>query len=248
MLKWLFLVHQIHTPNSKERVKVWRAIRKTGAVLYRNSVYVLPYSKERLEDFQWVCQEIADSKGEASVFLCSAHSGTEDQAIQALFGEARKQDYTEWIADGERLLSRMQPAGKRKAGPEYQRATLHGEMKQLREKLDEIRKIDFFPDTTATKALQLMEKISVRLSSPGETPDSQKIKRHSAKDFQKKVWTTRENIHIDRVCSAWLIRRFIDPAAKFCSRRNLRCPATQFHLMCLALSSATTVIGAPSKR
>ncbi|MCI0612489.1 ChrB protein, partial [bacterium] len=77
-MKWLFLVHQVLTPNSKERVKVWRAIKKTGAVLYRNSVYILPYSKERLEDFQWVCQQINDSRGEASIFISSAENKKED--------------------------------------------------------------------------------------------------------------------------------------------------------------------------
>src|SRR5712671_5884822 len=71
-VKWLFLVHQLQTPRSRERVMVWRAVQKTGAILYRNSVYALPHSSERLEDFQWLCQQIRDAKGEASVFVSEA--------------------------------------------------------------------------------------------------------------------------------------------------------------------------------
>ena len=84
-MKWLFLVHQVQTPNSRERVKVWRLIKKVGAVLYRNSVYVLPYSKERLEDFQWTCQQIRDSKGEASLFISEASDAKEDRLLKNLF-------------------------------------------------------------------------------------------------------------------------------------------------------------------
>jgi hypothetical protein len=209
-MKWLFLVHQVHTPNSRERVKVWRAIRKTGALLYRNSVYVLPYSKERLEDFQWVCQEIADSLGEASVFIAGAQSRGEDHTIQNLFRAMRKQEYADWMWNAEKLLKGMKQEAETKSAP-----SLYDETKQLREKLEEIRKIDFFPDSTQKKAFQMMEKISARMTRTAEPPVSEKIQKRSAKEFQKKTWTTREGIHIDRLCSAWLIRRFIDPSAKF---------------------------------
>src|SRR5204863_8552791 len=93
-VKWLFLVHQVQTPNSRERVKVWRMTRKVGAILYRNSVYVLPYNKERLEDFQWLCQQIRDSKGEASVFVSDSQDEKEDRVLQSLFAQSRKEEYT----------------------------------------------------------------------------------------------------------------------------------------------------------
>ena len=214
-MKWLFLVHQIHTPNSKERVMVWRAIKKTGAVLYRNSVYVLPYGKERLEDFQWVCQQINDSKGEASIFVSNAESQKEDLAIEALFRKARSEDYTALVGTADRLRSRIHSSRKRKRWPDSQRSVFHKEANQLREQLEEIRKIDFFSNPLSKKAQQILNDISARLMSPEEQMTSAPVKNYSRKDFQGKTWTTRENIHIDRLCSAWLIRRFIDPSAKF---------------------------------
>lgn len=214
-MKWLFLVHQIHTPNSKERVMVWRAIKKTGAVLYRNSVYVLPYSKERLEDFQWVSQQINDSNGEASVFVSHAESQKEDRAIETLFRKARSEDYAKLIESAGQLRKRIQSGKKRKRSLDSQRTLFHKEINQLREQLEEIRKIDFFPTPLSSKAQEVLNDISARLISPEEQMTTAPVKNYSKKDFQGKTWTTRENIHIDRLCSAWLIRRFIDPSAKF---------------------------------
>src|SRR5437867_6751229 len=103
-MKWLFLVHQVHTRNSRERVKVWRSLKKIGAVLHRNSVYVLPYSNERLEDFQWVCQQINDSRGEASVFVSEAQDAREDRLLRRLFEKAREEEYSEILKSAQRLL------------------------------------------------------------------------------------------------------------------------------------------------
>jgi len=213
-MKWLFLVHQVYTPNSKERVKVWRAIKKTGAVLYRNSVYVLPYSKERLEDFQWVCQQINDSKGEASIFISNAESGKEDRTLEALFRKARAEDYASLVAAAGHLLRRINAARNRRRTTDGQRDAFHKEYRQIREAFEDIRKIDFFSGSIPKGVIQIMEDISARFASP-EHVVSSFVKNYSPKDFRKRLWATREGIHIDRLCSAWLIRRFIDPSAKF---------------------------------
>ncbi len=215
-MKWLFLVHQVLTPNSKERVKVWRAIKKTGAILYRNSIYILPYSKERLEDFQWVCQQINDSRGEASIFVSNAQHKKEDSSLRAIFRKVREEDYAALLKSAEQLRNRMNQARSRKVFTNGVRKRLHKESKQLREAFDEIRRIDFFPDSPLKKLQQTLDEISMRLvSAEGETTNLAPIQSRSAKDFQKKIWATREGIHIDRLCSAWLIRRFIDPSARF---------------------------------
>ena len=96
-MKWLFLVHHVQTKNSKERVKVWRLTRKIGAVLYRNSVYVLPYSEEQNEDLHWLCQQIRDSKGEASVFITDSNDKIEDDELIKLFNVERSKDYEQVI-------------------------------------------------------------------------------------------------------------------------------------------------------
>jgi hypothetical protein len=223
-MKWLFLVHQVLTPNSKERVKVWRAIKKTGAVLYRNSVYILPYSKERLEDFQWVCQQINDSHGEASIFISSAENQKEDALMLTAFRKVRDEEYASLLKSAEQFRNRIQTRN-RKALSSDLRKRFEKEAKQLREAFDDIRSIDFFSDTPPKKLQQTLAEISKWLSAEVEISKPAPIQPRSVKDYQKKIWTTREGIHIDRLCSAWLIRRFIDRLAKFVFAPEKKLPA-----------------------
>jgi hypothetical protein len=211
-MKWLFLVHQVLTPNSKERVKVCRAIKKTGAVLYRNSVYILPYSKERLEDFQWVCQQINDSRGEASIFVSSAENKNEDAVMRALFRKARDEEYASLLKSADQLRNQTKH---RKALSNGVRKRFEKEAKQLRETFEEIRTIDFFSKSAPKKLSEILNEISKWLSADIQISKPEPIKIRSSRDYQKKIWTTRKGIHIDRLCSAWLIRRFIDRSAKF---------------------------------
>src|SRR5262249_30488210 len=117
-MKWLFLVHRIQTPRSKERVRVWRMTKKVGAVLYRNSVYVLPYTRERLEDFQWLCQQIRDSRGEASLFAAAATDESEDRLLESLFNEARTAEYEDLVAQLLTLSKRVKVAAEEAQFPE----------------------------------------------------------------------------------------------------------------------------------
>src|SRR5258706_10518656 len=110
-MRWLFLVHQVRTPNSRERVRVWRLTKKAGALLYRNSVYVLPYGKERLEDFQWLFQQIRDSLGEASGFISESTDERESQALLVLFKNPRGSCFNQLIDTAEKLLRESLHAG-----------------------------------------------------------------------------------------------------------------------------------------
>lgn len=215
-MKWLFLVHQLQTPRSRERVKIWRLTKKVGAVLYRNSVYALPYSKERLEDFQWLCQQIRDASGEASVFVSESHDAKEDRALQALFQRSREEDYAAIQSAAEKLLERIRRA---KEAPQLSASllkTLAKEAKLLNGSFAEVQEIDFFNTPLSKKVHTALEQIKTHLAAIAPQRESpQSLKRYSRKAFQGKIWTTREHIHIDRLCSAWLIRRFIDPKARF---------------------------------
>lgn len=215
-MKWLFLVHQMQTLNSRERVKIWRLTKKVGAVFYRNSVYVLPYSKEQLEDFQWLCQKIKDSKGEASVFVSESQDEDEDRIIRGLFERSREEGYASILASAKNLLERIRRAKQQKqlSGPLLKKLTK--EERQLTKSFTDIERIDFFSTPIAKEVLSTLEQIANYLTSSQPQRESlAPLKHYSLKAFQRKVWATRENIHIDRLCSAWLIRRFIDPQPKF---------------------------------
>ena len=213
-MKWLFLVHQVQTPNSRERVKVWRAIKKTGAVLHRNSVYVLPYNKERLEDFQWVCQQIRDSKGEASLFISEAPDKVEDTLLRGLFQRARQEEYSSLLSSAQRLLNRVRSAQKQKRMTQSLMKSFLKEETVLLENLEDIRRVDFFSSALRGKVSRVFEELKTHLAS-AQPITTRPLAKYDKENFQKKVWATRERIHIDRLCSAWLIWRFIDPQATF---------------------------------
>lgn len=206
----------MQTLNSRERVKVWRLTKKVGAVFYRNSVYVVPYSKEQLEDFQWLCQKIKDSKGEASVFVSESQDENEDRTIRSLFERSREEDYSAILTSAKELLERIRRAKQRKQLSEPLLKKLAKETRHLTKSFTDIERIDFFSAPLAKEVRMTLEQIANYLTSSQPQRESlAKLKRYSPKELQQKVWATRENIHIDRLCSAWLIRRFIDPQAKF---------------------------------
>lgn len=215
-MKWLFLIYHLQTPNSRERVKVWRLIKRIGAVLYRNSVYVLPYNEERLEDFQWLCQQIRDSKGEASIFVSEPQDESEDRMLRSLFERSREEDYSAVLRSAEELLERIRVEKEKKGLSDLVLKKLMREVKQLTDAYTKIEKIDFFSVPLANEVQSILERVRNHLSF---TEMKQKSpappKSYSRKVFRRRVWVTREHIHIDRLCSAWLIRRFIDPQAKF---------------------------------
>lgn len=213
-MKWLFLVHQVQTPNSRERVKVWRLIKKSGAVLHRNSVYVLPYSKERLEDFQWLCQQIRDSKGEASVFVSQPQDKEEDGQLRALFVRARKEDYVAILLSAERLMTRIVAAKKQRRMTKGMIKKFSREEGELLQNMKDTQRVDFFSNRVPARFNRVFLEIRKHLST-SQTVTSDLPGKCDRKDFQRKVWTTRQHIHIDRLCSAWLIRRFIDRQATF---------------------------------
>jgi hypothetical protein len=214
-MKWLFLVHQVHTPNSRERVKVWRLVQKVGAVLYRNSVYVLPYNKERLEDFQWLCQQINDSKGDASVFVSETRDAKEDKILRALFTRSADKEYGAVLAKAQNLLERIVRAKAEHRVSERLVTILTKEAKQLSESFALIQGVDFFSAPLTSKLRGALEQINKQLSGIELQQASPPPQRHQRKEFDGRTWATRHRIHIDRLCSAWLIRRVIDPKARF---------------------------------
>jgi hypothetical protein len=215
-MKWLFLVHQIQTPRSRERVKIWRLTKKAGAVLYRNSVYVLPAGKDRLEDFQWLCQQIKDASGEASVFVSESNDEKENLVLRDLFVRAREEEYAKLLAAAERLRKRLQSLQAQQQLSKTVLTRLTKEAKQCGDLLAEIQRVDFFDAPSGKKARSTLDRIKSQLA--GFAPPQEAVttlKHYARKNFQEKIWTTRPHIHIDRLGSAWLIRRFIDPKAKF---------------------------------
>jgi hypothetical protein len=204
-VRWLLLIHQLPAKPAYARVKIWRRLKGLGAVTVKNSVYALPANAETREDFAWLIKEIAELGGEA--FVCEALlvDGISDGEVQALFDAARDEDYAE-IAAAARDL-----AGKRADGTDAEFAT---QVARLRKQLDEIVAIDFFGADGREPAEGLVSGLEAGLHEEDNAVTTTETKAASD-PLKGRTWVTRQGVQVDRIASAWLIRRFIDEAARF---------------------------------
>jgi hypothetical protein len=206
--RWLLLIHQIPPQPSYLRVKIGRRLQSLGAVAVKNSVYVLPRSDQALEDFQWVRREIVDGGGDASVCEARFVEGLSDAAVEALFSAARDADYSA-LAQEARRLQATATRRKRPAGDKGQTVAA---VARLRKRLGEVAAIDYF-GAAGREALD--DQLSALESALRPAADPQPQAFVSAGDVRGRTWVTRSGVHIDRIASAWLIRRFIDAEARF---------------------------------
>lgn len=205
------LIHQIPPKPDYLRVKIGRRLERVGAVAIKNSVYVLPLSEQATEDFQWILREIIDGGGDASICRAEFIDGLSDAEIEQLLRDARVRDYEEIVRKARELL-RKAPAGR--APSDERRARIETELTRLRARLDTISRIDFFNARGSSPAISLVQSIEDRLR-PVSATESQTSGAISSSGMQNRVWVTREGVFVDRIASAWLIRRFIDPQARF---------------------------------
>jgi hypothetical protein len=210
--RWLLLIHQIPPKPDYFRVKIWRRLQRLGAVAIKNSVYVLPKNDQTQEDFQWVLREIVEGGGEAS--LCEARfvEGLADDQVEALFQAARGAEYGQIAEEARRLAEIPLPNGQIE---ETRRTQLEIDLARLKRRLAEVVAIDFFGALGHEAAEGLVSGVEARMKEKrsGKQIVSAAITRRE--DFQGKVWVTRKGIHVDRMASAWFIRRFIDSDASF---------------------------------
>lgn len=198
MPDWLLLIHQLPPTPNYLRVKVARRMQRIGAVAIKNTVYALPANDSTLEDFQWTIREIRAEGGEANLFEARVIEGLSDGEIQQLFKNARDEDY-EAIATEAGSLDRQ----------DQQR--LATDLVRLRKRIAEVESIDFFGAPKGQLAVAVVEELAQTIE--GAPQPSSEPER--AQTYRGRTWVTRAGVHVDRMASAWLIRRFIDPEPRF---------------------------------
>jgi hypothetical protein len=202
----LLLVGLPPTPSSL-RVRVWRRLRTLGAVPLKRSAYLLPDTPERYEDFQWLAQEIRREGGEATLIRVQQIENLTPGDVIRLFHDPRDLEYRQLAARYRKALQgleRKSPAA---------RTRLREELARLARDHQRVRDIDFFGAPGGAEVRRLEEAIAMRTRRP------EAVRREEpALDLatlRGRRWVTRPRPHIDRIASAWLIKRFIDPDAQF---------------------------------
>jgi hypothetical protein len=206
--RWLLLVHQLPARPTSLRVRIWRRLQQLGAIAVKQAVYVLPDSSNSREDFEWLKAEIDGAGGEATVFAADTVDTWSNDALVEEFRRSREEAYRELARDAEGLVRRS-GGGRGKASS----APSHRAIQQLRERLSAIERIDFFGSAGRDRVLTLIRQAEERTSrtpragTTGSGPPGA--------SYRGKLWVTRPRPGVDRMASAWLIRRFIDPDARF---------------------------------
>ena len=202
------LVHQLPPRPSNVRVHVWRRLQQVGAVALRNSLYVLPNTPEAREDFDWVRTEIAGRGGQVSILAAQAVDGYTDDELEASFRAARTADYEALIRDVRALGKRLGSKTRR-----LSRVAIQREVGKVRERLRALRARDFFGARRSADAQAAVDGLerALQTSPPIQSPGG----HLDARSFRRRVWVTRPRPGIDRMASAWLVRRFIAPDARF---------------------------------
>jgi len=190
------------------RVKVGRRLARVGAVPLKNSVYILPHSDSSFEDFQWLRHEIIESGGDATVVEAQFVEGLSDSDVESLFRDARDSDYAA-IAEEARALARQ---AKGKIG-NAKRLQLESEIVRIERRASEVAAIDFFGVSGAVTVAGLIDALRKRVV-PAEGQLEPPVER-PRESYVGRTWVTRMGIHVDRIGSAWLIRKHIDPEAHF---------------------------------
>jgi hypothetical protein len=195
---WLLLVFSLPAKSASQRVEIWRKLKRYGVLPLRSSGYVLPNFAMNQERMEWLASAIRSYKGQASVVQVQGFDDLPAKRLEQLFVEARSHDYQKLLHELKRFVS-LSPSRRPS-----------GKLNRIRRRFQEIVEIDFFEGP-------LRARIEKLLAEADESTTEKLGRNHKqrAHEYVGRLWMTRPRPGIDRVSSAWMIRRFIDPKARF---------------------------------
>lgn len=194
---WLLLVFSLPARNGSRRVEIWRKLQKYGTLPLPSSGHVLPNNATNQERMEWLATSIRNYKGKASVVQVQTFDDLPTDRLKHMFVQARSADYERLLRELNAFLAL--PRSSRPAA----------KLSRLRQKLQSIASIDFFDHPTRSR----VEKCFERAEEKDKAVSGRNAK--SSAEYSNRIWMTRHRPGIDRVSSAWLIRRFIDPKGRF---------------------------------
>jgi hypothetical protein len=209
--RWLLFVHQLPSSPSNIRVRTWRRLQQIGAIVVKQAVYLLPDSANAREDFEWLKAEIEAAGGQATVFAADNVDTWSDDALVEEFRRLRQADYTRLARDIRQVLGRSSSRRARRWTPASQKLT-----PSFRQRLAVLERIDFFGSAGRDQVLAVLDELDRRFMPHGAPAARTGVRRDTPlKTYRQRLWVTRPRPGVDRMASAWLIGRFIDPDARF---------------------------------
>lgn len=215
---WILFFYSVPSKPVSNRMKVWRKLAKQGAMQLKGAVYILPFTDDHYEFLQWLVSEIAEMRGEAAFVKIEKVDTMTDPEIIALFNKQRASDYKvveKTLEDIERMLNSTQKGGKLQDLP-----GISDQVTRLTKEFENIKKIDFFSSKEGQSLTRRIEQLTAEIKKHSVTGakiaiPAAAIMPRSFDNYKGKTWVTRKKPFIDRMASAWLIRKFIDRDAAF---------------------------------
>ncbi len=204
-MSWLLLILSLPTENATARMRAWRALKACGAAVLRDGVYALPNGDAHRATLEGIAADVREHAGAARLLRAEAP----DEDLRPLF--ERNGEFGALLAE----IGALSTPRSAKAQAEAVR-----QVRRLRKAFDQVAAIDFFAGEAQRQtaaALQGLEAAVAQAQSPGEPMSAARgpVAVHNPADYRGRVWATRRRPWVDRLASAWLIRRFIDPEARF---------------------------------
>ncbi len=194
---WLMLAMKLPADAASARVRIWRRLNGLGAVPVKNGFYALPNNVECREDFEWLRREIEEAGGEALTMEATLMAGMSDDDMRAAFDAARSEDY-EQLIEAASDIARQRPVDR-------------SQIDRLRRSFQRIETIDFFGAAAGARADAALA--ALETNATARTTGSQPVAGRGLP--VGRIWVTRTDPRVDRLASAWLLRRFVDPTARF---------------------------------
>jgi hypothetical protein len=208
MADWLLLTASLPASPSALRVRIWRALKATGCAPLRDGVYLLPAAAPTAAELRSLDAQILEAGAGAHLLELNARDAEQQATFEAAFD--RTSDYTDHAAALKAAQTELRRADA---------ATCARRLRALDQQLASIREIDFFPGKAADRAgaaLQALRQSIDRRFSPDEPADEHKgIEARTIESLTGKTWATRRRPWVDRLATAWLVRRRIDSQARF---------------------------------
>jgi len=205
---WGLLIVSLPSSGATARMRIWRTTKALGCAALRDGAYLLPAGDQQIADLRELVEATKREDGEAWLLSVRTQNPDEAAAFSALFD--RSADYAE-------LQAALSEA--RKTLPSQNSADLNRLLRRHGRAYEAIRAIDFFPNEASTRAEAQwndFSRVIGSIQSPGEPQALRRtIARRDPTQYQGRLWATRQHLWVDRVASAWLIQRFIDPHARF---------------------------------
>ena len=206
-------MHQLPASPSNLRVRAWRRLQQLGALPVKQSVYLLPNTDAAREDFEWLKTQVTSAGGDAHVFSAGSVDAWSDDALVDEFRGARQAAFGVLAGEIEQVLARLnakrRPRGSR--APSVSRL-----LDVFRERLAALDRIDFFGSAGRDRVVTALAQLEDRQLAAA--PAAALAAGSDATDlsaYAGRLWVTRPRPGVDRMSSAWLIRRFVDPDARF---------------------------------